>query len=134
MRTCLKCEKPLTTRGLTCTDCLDKKQLAAKLRYEKHKTNPRVVYCYYRNAARERHREFSIPFPVFQRILRMPCFYCGKEPKEDERNGLDRVDNEVDYLTENVVPCCPLCNRIKSVLPAKTFVEHCRRVAYYNCG
>jgi 5-methylcytosine-specific restriction endonuclease McrA len=57
-------------------------------------------------------------------LTQLECHYCGKLPnikyKVREKyeydfvfNGLDRVDNTVGYLKENVVTCCKECNVAK---------------------
>jgi hypothetical protein len=58
------------------------------------------------------------------------CAYCGMDSeqlyalnivnprtkKRYEANGVDRIDNGTGYSLENLVPCCALCNQIKSQL------------------
>jgi ATP-dependent Clp protease protease subunit len=49
-------------------------------------------------------------------ILRSkPCFYCGG-PLNKTGIGLDRIDNSksIGYTPENVLPCCWVCNTIRS--------------------
>ena|SRR5208337_4898666 len=45
------------------------------------------------------------------------CHYCAIDiiwrPFDDTRYRLDRKDNERGYEKDNVVVCCPLCNRLK---------------------
>lgn len=61
---------------------------------------------------------------------RRRCVYCGIDQAQlyaldilNPRNGsryeaigVDRVDNDQPYVLSNLVPCCPLCNQIKSQL------------------
>ena len=58
------------------------------------------------------------------------CVYCGLTPGElyeldivnprtkrrYETLGVDRIDNSRPYDLDNLAPCCPLCNQIKSQL------------------
>lgn len=41
------------------------------------------------------------------------CHYCN-EPLPEAGSGLDRKDNNVGYTTDNVVPCCTRCNKMKN--------------------
>lgn len=67
-----------------------------------------------------------------------PCYYCGalpeKRPSQRGRSsilasGIDRVDNNVGYIADNVVPCCTWCNQAKNSHSAEDFIKHCRSVA-----
>ncbi len=63
---------------------------------------------------------------------RRRCAYCGIDSEQlytldivNPRNsrryeviGVDRIDNSEPYDLSNLVPCCPLCNQIKSQLLA----------------
>jgi hypothetical protein len=42
------------------------------------------------------------------------CYYCENSLLNETGIGLDRIRNDKDYTTDNVVPCCGTCNRIRS--------------------
>ena len=58
------------------------------------------------------------------------CGYCGigsdqlfdlnvlnpRNKKRFEVIGVDRIDNAKPYRLDNITPCCPLCNGIKSAV------------------
>ena len=44
-------------------------------------------------------------------INTQPCTYCGTT---DEPIGMDRIDNNKGHTTDNVVPCCQICNKVKN--------------------
>ncbi len=52
------------------------------------------------------------------------CHYCG-----DEINGvgIDRVDSNIGYQMENIVPCCYQCNITKMDYSYNEFIELCVR-------
>jgi len=77
------------------------------------------------------------------------CYYCGVEPnnpfnvfktkegsprkgiKNFERieeaaivyNGVDRLDNDVGYITNNTVSCCKICNHAKHTQTVAEFFQ-----------
>lgn len=55
------------------------------------------------------------------------CYYCGNA----DRVGVDRLDNDAcpSYVTQNTVPCCTLCNKMKHVLPKPLFLDAVQNVA-----
>lgn len=44
--------------------------------------------------------------------------------------GVDRVDSDLDYSRENVVPCCTECNMRKGVSGYDRFDDWCKVIAY----
>jgi 5-methylcytosine-specific restriction endonuclease McrA len=62
-------------------------------------------------------------------LFAAPCHYCGHIPEPERLNGIDRRDNGVGYLQDNVVPCCGLCNRNKGPMLYSDFLVWIRRVA-----
>jgi hypothetical protein len=56
---------------------------------------------------------WEIPLETYVKIISKRCHYCNGE-LNPTGCGLDRKDNEIGYLTENVVPCCKECNIIKN--------------------
>ena len=82
------------------------------------------VYLAYKKSARLRKYGFDLSKKEFIEIVTKPCIYCGakltscKEAKgqygEFRYTGIDRYNNKVGYTLKNSVPCCAVCNRIKS--------------------
>ena len=72
------------------------------------------------------------------RMMTSPCFYCGFEDERttDDRvyGGIDRMNNDVGYIPENCVACCGTCNKMKTCLDAKTFVERCGHISFHHNG
>lgn len=42
-----------------------------------------------------------------------PCTYCGITVKTQSGISLDRIDNNLGYLKDNVLSCCGRCNMIR---------------------
>lgn len=66
----------------------------------------------YKRHAQDRKLTWKLSFPLFDSLIRMTCFHCGRPP--GLFNGIDRLDNDCGYEEDNVVPCCYDCNRAKS--------------------
>jgi hypothetical protein len=72
----------------------------------------------------------------------MDCHYCGVSPSMVRvlpsgrgaftYNGLDRVDNTLGYMLENVVPCCKTCNIAKGTMPYDDFMAWIGRLIEYH--
>lgn len=67
----------------------------------------------YKNRALKKNIEFSINIEQFNEIINKDCYLCGKKTTELHTNGIDRIDNNVGYNTENIKPCCGECNYMK---------------------
>jgi hypothetical protein len=91
----------------------------------------------YRREGEKRGYSFELNLSQFISIIQENCFYCGEVPKNILKrniqiilvyNGLDRVDNSKGYYSENVVPCCGRCNRMKMADNQKDFFQHIKRI------
>ena len=87
-------------------------------------TSSEVRFSQYRSNALRRGLDFLISFEWFEKLLALPCTYCG-----EGGGGVDRWDNAVGYTEINSVPCCTICNRMKLTHSASIFLNQCRKVA-----
>lgn len=100
-----------------------------------------AIYSEYKASARVRGLEFSIPFDLFIEITSMNCEYCGIGPQQGLgpyrktrfngdylHNGIDRVDNNLGYTEDNIVPCCRLCNMSKRTMTQDDFIDWSNRL------
>ena len=81
----------------------------------------------YRRGAAQRNLPFTLKDEEFHKLVLLPCHYCYAEPNPN--NGLDRVDNDEGYTTENCVPCCWMCNHAKGSTPIEEFLPWLARIA-----
>lgn len=58
------------------------------------------------------------------------CEYCGSDPTP--MNGIDRVDNNRGYTTDNVVSACKKCNLMKLTMIQDIFIAHCKKIAEWS--
>jgi len=118
----------------------------AKCHYAKNKEAEKArIQCYrstlggkiaiWKWAAKRR----GIPWNLtdeFIRKLRPVCHYTGLELTQGigkpNTFSLDRIDSNLDYSADNVVPCCAVINWMKSDLLVQEFIEMCRLVSKCN--
>jgi hypothetical protein len=71
-------------------------------------------YNTFEKNAIERNLEFHLSRNEFAQIIKNQCYLCGKEPRINHRNGVDRFNNSIGYTIENARPCCSTCNIMKN--------------------
>ena len=96
----------------------------------------KYLFNFYRSNAKRRNLLFTLCFEDFLNLIKQKCAYCLREPYNlycrNSRpflyNGIDRVNNNIGYIPENVVPCCKNCNKIKGALDKEVFLDTVNRV------
>jgi len=80
------------------------------------KTHLEKCYSFSKYEAKTKNIEFGLTFEEFVYVRENPCYYCENKlhSKTVYGVGLDRIDSSKGYTIDNVLPCCYLCNRIKS--------------------
>lgn len=108
-------------------------------------TGARTVFLLYRQSARSRHLEFSIPQEELTLLIKKNCQYCAMPPSNKQfnrskvrpysfrYNGLDRVDNSKGYVSGNCVPCCDRCNTAKQESSVSEFLSWVSAVYAVSC-
>ena len=94
-------------------------------------------YSKYKSHSKEKNREFKITFNEFNDLVKKSCHYCGNIGGHSHNsalkfNGLDRIDSTKGYTLDNVVSSCYTCNRAKSNMPYKTFIEWINNLVNYR--
>ena len=74
-----------------------------------------VSFISYKNAASNRRLVFLLSSDEFDNFIKDDCYICGKSPTEFHKNGLDRYNNDIGYLVNNVKACCGDCNIMKRI-------------------
>ena len=78
-----------------------------------------------------RNMSFHITIDFFKELVNKECVYCGGK-KENEINGIDRVDSTQGYVENNCVPCCSTCNFMKGELTQQSFLNQIQKVYKYR--
>jgi hypothetical protein len=99
------------------------------------------IYRNYKRAAISRDYIFELTKEEFKHIISKKCVYCNSEPsntgygteKRNEEtlylyNGIDRKDNSIGYTSENCVPCCYVCNKMKMNLDYTAFINQIKLI------
>lgn len=96
------------------------------------------LYTNYRMNAKNKNNSFKLTKEEFLNLTSQNCYYCGVEPKQIMHkpqyngdyiyNGIDRLDNNIGYELNNVVPCCGICNKAKRDLTQEQFKEWIERL------
>jgi hypothetical protein len=89
---------------------------------EKYMNMQTALNAYQRNATKK-NIVFNLSVEEFISLITSPCHYCG-DYTEEEVIGIDRINSKKGYLSNNVVPACWPCNRMKSDYKQKFFIEH----------
>jgi len=100
--------------------------------------NLALSYSRYKTSAKKRHREFKLSREQFVSLVTQNCFYCNAPPSNMIKDalyknhtlysGIDRVDNKKGYTIENCVPCCTICNKMKSAMGCDDFINHIKLI------
>lgn len=98
-----------------------------RIRWKAH-YGPKQRFGDSKRNAKQRNREWTIPFDLFCTLIDTPCRYCGN-PTQKTKSGLDRIDNERGYTPDNVCPCCTRCNWMKNTMSVKEFYSHIHLIA-----
>ena len=100
----------------------------------------KLLYGYKRDAKR-RDLCFQLTQDQFATITTQRCHYCGAYPLQCAGepnhngfylyNGIDRINNDEGYTTDNVVPCCKVCNRMKTDMSRNLFLQKVTIITRY---
>ncbi len=62
-------------------------------------------------------------------IICQDCHYCGASGSVERPVGIDRKDNDAGYVHGNCLPCCSMCNFMKSTYGYLGFIRKCNEIA-----
>lgn len=96
-----------------------------------------VLYRQYKYGAAARKHIFQLSFELFAQLVTKSCHYCGvlhsrttsTEAGILQHNGIDRVDNDRNYVEGNVVTACKRCNIAKGKLSYQEFIDMARAIS-----
>ena len=74
----------------------------------------------YVRAAKQRNIEWKLTKSEFESYWGKNCHYCGEKL---DGIGIDRINSNIGYVTENIVPCCYQCNIAKMDYTYDEFID-----------
>jgi len=82
-------------------------------------------YRDYKRGASKRNLCFELTLEQFSKYWENNCYYCG-----DKINGigLDRINNDVGYKLDNILPCCGTCNIMRNRVRQQDFINQCIKI------
>ena len=92
----------------------NRSSIRAKAKSRRRENVASAVLLDARRSDRKRGRSNNLDLLFVQELLSHPCAYCGETSL---RMTLDRVDNGLGHLKENVVQACERCNYARRDMP-----------------
>lgn len=81
---------------------------------------------------RKKKIEFYLSVDEFYSLTSAQCYYCNQTSPNRDYVGIDRVDSNGNYAIDNCVPCCSICNRMKTTYTQDFFLSHILKIADKN--
>lgn len=123
----------------------------------KYKDLDERIYHYYKsrivsnNDRGLKYKEWGLNLEEFSKLIHQDCYYCGEPPSNDNQwnrrakrkngndgevflNGIDRVNPDKGYTSDNCVPCCWSCNELKTDLQPDVFFDRISRIYRLHCS
>jgi 5-methylcytosine-specific restriction endonuclease McrA len=126
LRRCIKCYEKLKKYEAERKNTRQERNYKAEAFKNKY-----VIWNHYVKSAQKRGIDFTLPKPIFNELIVKPCFYCTYI-KDDEVNGIDRIDNNRGYIEDNVVTCCQFCNLAKGTQHPQEFIDKMKAIHKFN--
>lgn len=110
--------------------------MGVRLKYGQASRNN--VKAYYVYEAKRNNLVFMLSDDHIDRLFESDCHYCGAPPAnksyrpanygEFVYQGIDKIEQDGDYVPFNVVPCCYDCNHAKGQRTYWDFVAWAKRI------
>lgn len=120
--------------------CLKEKTLE-NLKNKAHLSKDTVAfnafYGRYFRSAKNRKIEFDLSKEQFKEVSDRKCSYCGSPPEEKSgvrtgevyiSNGINRIDNNIGYIENNIISSCYMCNKMKHTHDVNSFLLQVKKI------
>jgi 5-methylcytosine-specific restriction endonuclease McrA len=132
-----------------CRKCANKRMRGIR-KYNNENYSAYSFFNAYKRSAKKRGYSFSIDKESFLLVSQQNCHYCGRKPSMKSKysrkfpsgeiynypaythNGIDRVNNNLGYSIDNIVPCCTICNRAKNSMTYIEYTEYLNELSVYR--
>ena len=68
-----------------------------------------ILFYAYKRIDNEKGFKNDLTVDFIKELIQKECFYC----QDNNKLGLDRIDNSIGHLQSNCVPSCFMCNRVR---------------------
>lgn len=99
------------TKDKLITNCKLCCSIKSKENYKNSEKRAKMFYHNYKLIDKNKGLSNDLTLDFVHKIITSSCFYCGEK---DDNVGCDRIDNSKQHIMNNIVPCCALCNSVKS--------------------
>jgi hypothetical protein len=126
-----RCEHILTNLG----------KIDGLIEYDNFPDSISTSYINYKYRAKKKKFSFNLRYIDYADLVLGNCYLCGKKASIIHKNGIDRIDNNKEYVIEdlmnkvknNCASCCTECNYMKGVYSYDQFIEKLEEVYnFYN--
>jgi hypothetical protein len=125
-RTCKTCERERSKRKdeklKTNAEQYHKRKEQQKIWQKNNKQTIRGAYNSYKSSAKHDNRYFDLTIEDFEQYWQVNCYYCGTQLKTV---GFDRINSDLGYVKDNILPCCTQCNTMKMNYSQEDFLYQC---------
>jgi len=98
---------------------------------EKKKCNIKIHYDNYIRDANKKNIKIELTFDEFVEIVISPCYFCGII-QDKGFNGIDKMNYNKNYIKENSISCCTICNFMKGTLTPNVFLGRTEHILTYQ--
>lgn len=124
-KVCIVCEKDFEAkRSHTryCSRLCYKRDPVVKKRHsdkvnayqKQHNKTPLRRHQRLKQLCNRKDKTFDLSLEFYSSLLNKGCFYCNSDLLTATGSSLDRMDNNLGYTADNVLPCCGKCNQIRN--------------------
>jgi 5-methylcytosine-specific restriction endonuclease McrA len=120
---CKVCHNLQNGKAKKIRDQLPENKIKKNQRAKQARQNPEkranVIFTDSKNSDRKHNREFDLTIGFIKEIISSGCFYCGETQLQ---MTVDRIDNNIGHLQNNVVAACIRCNLIRKAMPYEAWL------------
>lgn len=127
----LGCEEYLKKQAQNQKNYRDKNPEKTKEYNIKRNNNINYAYTRYKHNANLKNLIFNFTKEEFIDLVKLECHYC-KTIQSRGFNGIDKVNILNDYVANNCVSCCFICNKMKSCLSHDVFILRITHILSYH--
>ena len=108
-----------------CKQRIERRDPKVRARYNvaqsrQRENNPvRFIWTDSRKTDRKKGRENDLTKEFIEEQISKGCSYCGET---ELRMTMDRIDNNLGHMQDNVVPACIRCNYIRGTVPYEAWL------------